>query len=207
MASFFFGENLMVIKFLISTFIISFSILAKPTASVEKVRGEVFYNGNLLSQGSEIVKNGVLKTNAKSFVKIFIKEWGNTITLGPRTTMKIDLGENIKVENYSLINGAARWIRNSDSKVKDKGAIYTKVASLGVRGTDFYIKNSSLFGETEIIVFNGKVSFQSKAMASDEKLITKGQWGGLGGRFGAQVKVIPELPNQILDYFNSLLIL
>lgn len=80
---------------------------------------------------------------------------------------------------YTLTNGICRWI-SGDSKVKDQ-KINTPHAAIGVRGTDYYLSTNDLLGETEIIVFDGQVNFESKLTDKDEKLISKNQWGGVGG--------------------------
>ena len=96
-----------------------------------------------------------------------------------------------------------RWITNKSTSKKPKGGIYTPTAAMGVRGTDFQVIVNPLLGETEIVVLNGKVIFQSLKSFDDKRELTDGQWGGLGGRFGSEIGEILDLPKNVLDFFDS----
>lgn len=186
----------------IFVFLISISTsMALPTAKVLKIKGKSFFNGKILKLGQEISISGLIKTSKRSYLKISVKEWGNTIVLGPSSKMLLDLSSKKIKKKYTFIKGACRWL--TKFKSKKKGAIYTKNAALGVRGTDFLLKYNSLLGETEVVMFDGKVLFQNTNDSKDSKLITKGQWGGVGGRFGNKIGKVIDLPANIIKAFNK----
>ncbi len=188
------------VLFLIS----SLSLFALPTAEVVKVRGIVDYQGQEVTKGMELSRKGLLKTGKKSFVKVFIKSWGNTIVLGPNAEMQLDLTKKEVEKKYSLYKGACRWVTSKKSK-ENKGKVYTKLASLGVRGTDYWLKVNHLLNETEIVVFDGKVEMTNLNDTDDNALLNKGQWGGIGGRFGNKLVKPIDLPSNVISHFNRYL--
>ncbi len=193
---------------LMTLVLVSTLSLANSSVSILKVRGTVKYNGEVISKDSKIEKSGVMKTSKRSFIKIRLNKWGNTIVLGPNSQIDVDLSKDFKKQKFSLVHGAIRWIGKAQKNVKNKkpsGVMYTRTAALGVRGTDFFLKANKLLGETEIVLFDGLVNFENLSDKSDSKLIKKGQWGGLGGRFGNKVKVIGGLPQNVVDHFDKFL--
>ena len=184
----------------------SFSAFSIPTAVVEKVVGTVMFKGEKLTVGSKLTTDGILFTKKKSYVKIHIPHWGNSIVLGSSSKMKLSLSSKKTKRQYSFIKGICRWktIAGLKTGPKDKkGQIFTRNAVLGVRGTDFLLKAGDLLGETEVVVFDGQVELQNTKNAKDKALINKGQWGGLGGRYGNTVGEIINLPKKALNYFNK----
>ncbi|WP_372653047.1 FecR domain-containing protein [Halobacteriovorax sp.] len=184
-------------------FVFSSFSFAVPTAKIVKIRGEVSLNGVSLSKGDSISSSGILKTKAKSFVKLQIKEWNNSIVLGPNGELNLDLSDNGEKsgKQFNFIKGRVRWL-TSEGK-KSSGVIHTRQASIGVRGTDYLLIANSLLGETEIIVFDGKVQFQNSVDIKDSKIITKHQWGGLGGRYGNQIGEVLDLPINVINAFSK----
>lgn len=180
--------------------VLSLNVLALPTASISKMRGDVFYNGEKLSKSSVIEKSGLLTTGRSSFVKIFIKDWNSSIILGPKGEMKIDLSSKKVKKKYSFLRGSCRWITTKGKKAK--GAVFTNNAALGVRGTDYILKVTKLLGETEIVVIDGKVEFKNTGNPDDVALISKGQWGGLGGRYGKTIGEVLDLPANVVSAFD-----
>jgi len=187
---------------LVFMFFISLMTQALPTGEVSKIRGQVFLGNEKISKGHIITDGGLIKTGKKSFVKIVVKEWGTSIVLGPKTQMKINLASTNVKKKYTVTAGACRWRSLVDSKAKKKGAIYTPVAALGVRGTDFILKVNPLLGESEIVVLDGLVNFQNINKPQDQSLIKKGQWGGLGGRYGQTIGDVLDLPKKVLKHFD-----
>lgn len=104
----------------------------------------------------------------------------------------------------TLKNGVIRWIGKHKELGRLKG-ILTPQAALGVRGTDFVLKTTELFDESEIVVLDGLVSFENLANPNDKASVKKGQWGGVGGRFGQINGKILDLPKKILDHFDRTL--
>jgi hypothetical protein len=175
-----------------------------PLAKVKEARGDVRFRSSPLHAGQIVSGKGILQTGKASYVKIFVSKWGNDILLGPNTEMEIDLTATEKKVFYTLAKGLCRWINLFHSKDgKPKGAVHTKQASLGVRGTDFLLVSNPILGETEIVMFDGKVEFASKTDTQDKVEITKGQWGGLGGRFGQKITTPMNLPAEVIEHFKG----
>jgi len=191
-------------KFII-LFLISTIVFASNDVTIVKIRGQVKYNDEVIDKDSIITQSGKIQTSKRSFIKIKINKWGNTVVLGPNSKMNIDLGKDFKTKKVGLLHGAFRWIGKHNKKSKNNGRIYTRTASLGVRGTDFFLKANELLGESEIVLFDGLVNFANINDSNDAELIKKGQWGGIGGRYGTKVKVIDSLPSNVIKHFDKLL--
>ena len=175
-----------------------------PLAKVVSLIGEVVYDGRPLIMGEILANSGVIEVKEKSYIKIAIAKWNNTISIGPKSKMMLNLEEQEKEKKfYSLEAGVCRWRSTMVDKLKAKGAVHTKTAALGVRGTDFYLSYNPILDETEMIVFDGEVEFASKIDATDKVLVKKGQWGGLGGRFGKTIGEILNLDDKVLDSFKA----
>lgn len=183
------------------TILLSFSSFALPTAKVTKLKGDITFNGRALKKGDMISSSGVLKSRTRSFVKLFISQWNNSIVLGPNGELNLDLSNQSRSKNYNFIKGRMRWLTAPGKK--SKGVIHTKQASIGVRGTDYLLIANSLLGETEIIVFDGKVQLQNSSDIKDSKVISKNQWGGLGGRYGATIGKVLDLPANVIRAFSK----
>ncbi|MBK22566.1 MAG: hypothetical protein CME70_01060 [Halobacteriovorax sp.] len=174
----------------------------KPWAEVVKLKGVVSFNGKELKLGDRINKKGVLKTERRSFLQVEIPKWGNKITVGPKSEMEFDFGEKAK-KKYSFLHGRCRWKTYEGKKGVGKGKLFTKVASMGVRGTDFTVVANKALGETEIIVLDGSVEFGNLNVEGDSAIINKGQWGGIGGRFGEKIGKVLDLPKAVIEQFDS----
>lgn len=184
----------------------SFSALAMPTALVKKIKGKVTFNNTQLKEGDVIDKTGELITGKKSFVKIDIAHWGNSIVLGAGSKMKLDLSAKTVKKKYSFMQGICRWktVVGLKTGPKDKkGGIHTKTAIIGVRGTDFLLKVNPMLDETEVVVFDGQVEFANAVKGTEKILVKKGQWGGVGGRYGQKVSPAFTLPEKAFSSFNK----
>lgn len=164
-----------------------------PTGVVTKLRGEVLFAGVALKEGDTIDKVGKIETKNKSYLQIKIEKWKNHISIGPNSAMELNFSDEKK---YTLEAGTCRW--KSFGASDAKGKIFTKSVSMGVRGTDFHLKYSPILGETEIIMFDGEVMMENLNDKSNTALVKKGQWGGMGGRFGEKISPILDLPKEIL---------
>jgi len=159
-----------------------------PSAKVEKLVGTAFYNGKEIHEGDSLSVNGTLETKKRSFLRIQMDVWNSSIVIGPDTKMTLDLTspKEANPKRYQLTDGLCRWVSAMKSSQLKGSHVFTKSASLGVRGTDFEIRNRVASGETEVIVFDGEVLLKSN-LAKSEALLKKGQWGGVGGKFGATI--------------------
>ena len=165
-----------------------------PIGEIIKLRGSATFENKELKIGDKIFDKGFLETKEKTFVQIKIDKWKSNISVGANSKMEINLAEEKK---YTLDEGACRW--KSFAKSEFKGKINTKRASFGVRGTDFLLTSNSLLGETEIIMFDGEVTFENINDKNNTAILKKGQWGGIGGRFGERIAPVLDLPTAILE--------
>lgn len=179
-----------------------FSLLASPTGIVERHLGSVSFNDTDLQVDSKIEGKGILKSGARSFVKIQVEQWGASLILGPDSEMSVDLTKQEDPKSYILDKGYARWRSNNQKALPRSRGIYTKSASFGVRGTDFLVIANELLGETEIVVFDGLVEMKNLSEPTNSFEISKGQWGGLGGRFTQKIQPPITLPENVFQNFS-----
>jgi hypothetical protein len=108
-------------------------------------------------------------------------------------------------KKYTLTEGSCRWKSEIRKAVQNqsKGKIYTSNVSMGIRGTDFLVKSFPLFGETEIIMFDGEVQMGNLTTPTNSVTVSKGQWGGLGGRYGQIINSPLNLPKEVLEEFSK----
>lgn len=179
-----------------------------PSAKAMIVKGDVFFEGKKLNIGDIIDRPGKITTGGKSFVKLFVEKWGNDINIGAKSEMDLNFSDTKK---YTLLNGSCRWITAAKKALKDlntdankaKGGIFTRQASMGVRGTDFLLIANPLLGETQIIMFDGLVEFKNLNDENNKIEISKNQWGGIGGRFGQKIAPVINLNDEQLGLFKN----
>lgn len=193
--------------FLIGTFLLSSTAAFSQavTFQVSALRGKVQYQNRGLVKGEMINDSGIIQTSKGSFVKLTFGNNSGTLTLGPNSELdlkSVDLDKKESSLAVTLRKGAVRWVGQHKELGRLKG-ILTPQASLGVRGTDFVLKTSELFDESEIVVLDGLVNFENLANPNDRAQVKKGQWGGIGGRFGEVSGKIINLPKKILSHFDS----
>lgn len=197
------------ISLIILATVVSFSLRAEdqdlpPSAVVHKIIGTVTLDGKSLKAGDKIDKSGLIETREKSLIQMKIEKWNNTISIGPLSKMTLDLqGE----KKYTLDQGVCRWKTDVRNQLKEssKGKIFTRNVSMGVRGTDFLVKSFPLFGESEIIMLDGEVQLENLEDSSNSFLVKKGQWGGLGGRYGKKIAPPIDIPALALGTFEKLI--
>ena len=176
-----------------------------PVARVLKLKGKVTMNGKPLSLGTIISERGLLETSEKSFVVLTIEKWNNGLTLGPSSKMNLQFDTDKK---YVLESGLCRWkttVKNlaKGNQLSQKGKLFTKNVSMGIRGTDFFISFNPIFGETEIVMFEGEVMMENADNIENKILVKSGEWGGLGGRFGKILNPPLTLPANVLENFTK----
>ena len=151
----------------------------------------------------ETLSGDTLKTG-NSGAKFEVVKSHTVIEVAPHSEVKLSLNQD--PESIELLTGMARAhvqkkLNAANGKVKF--LLNAKTATMGVRGTDFIAIATPILGESEIIVFEGKVDFTSASDAKDMKSIPAGHWGGIGGRFGAKTHDHIALPKETLEYFNQ----
>ena len=171
------------------------AITAPPIGVVTKLRGNVTFEGKSLKEGDIINKVGLLKTQDKAYIQIKIEVWKNFISVGPNSSMALNFSDT---KQYTLEQGSCRWKTFANSS-EHKGRIYTHNVAMGVRGTDFNLKYGKTLNETEIIMFDGEVVMENTQDKTNTVAVKKGQWGGLGGRYGQKIAPPINLPQSMLD--------
>lgn len=191
------------IKVLLLSLLLSFSLSAAevPSAVIQRLVGTVLFEGQPVKLGDVLDKPGTIETREKSLVQLKITKWDNQISIGPASKMILNFTDEKK---YTLEEGLCRWrsaLREAagDWGSEGKGKIHTKNVSLGIRGTDFLLKRFSLFNETEIIMFDGEVQMENLEKPENKITVKKGQWGGLGGRYGKTINPPLDLPQSVLN--------
>lgn len=189
-------------------FLIAVGAAALGIAAAQASECEIKANRKSIKGGSTHTAVGLIKNDSNLVAKegeklvLTIESLGKEVALfGPTETTWKDLCANATIE---LDKGKARLrsIRSSKAAKTPNLQIKTKNAVMGVRGTDFLATFSPLLEESEVVVFDGKIAFDSLSDPADKKEINAGHWGGLGGRFGQKVTEPIELPKNALDTFH-----
>ncbi len=181
--------------------VLLFSVNLYAKVQVKVLKGDVTFNGTKVTKESDLSMGGSVEVGDKSFLKIFSDVNNSSIVIGPNS--KLDIKFEKKKLPFSLLNGVARWVTEGQGKLK--GGIKTRNAIMGVRGTDFMIIANWKLAETEVICFDGQVKIFNRENRKDTGLINKGQWGGLGGRFGDSVGKVLDLPERFVEVSKQML--
>lgn len=113
--------------------------------------------------GDEIRRGDILRTGHASIVRV-VFENGDQFTVGPGSEYTLEI--QAEGQSSSLINmarGRLRGVVSSDGP-RNNMEVKTRSASLGIRGTDFFVE-SPRFSQTEVTVIRGEVEIA----AIDEK--------------------------------------
>jgi hypothetical protein len=162
----------------------------------------VTFNKKPVKVGDVLQGGGVLETGADSKAKIFVRE-ARTLSI-LKANSAIEITPSAKTPgSFRLVEGVTRWVIGKVQKDKPI-VVTTKTAIMGVRGTEFMASYNGLLGESEIVSFEGTIEFRRKDNPKGKKLVKTGQWGGVGGRFGADVGPIADLTEPILTHFRTL---
>ncbi len=188
---------LLLIIFVFST---SLVLAEEVTALVQRIVGTVTIDGKLLKTGDTMDKPGMIETKEKSLIQFKVAKWNNQISIGPSSKMMLNFSADKK---YTLEEGTCRWKSALTDAANEwgngKAKIHTKNVAMGIRGTDFLLKRFTLFNETEIIMFDGSVGMDNIEDPTNSIIVRKGQWGGLGGRFGNKLNPPLDLPQSVLN--------
>jgi ribosomal protein L27 len=170
-------------------------------AKVVLLKGKATFGGQPLRSNSALQGNGEIIVADKSYLKILLIESNTQIVLGANTTSKINFSAPADKQELNLIQGIARWITET---IKGQG-IKTVNAIMGVRGTDFFASYNPAMGETEMICFDGQVEIINSLEPMNTNLVSKNQWGGIGGRFGKKLSDVLTLSPELISGFDSAL--
>lgn len=192
--------------FILAIASIQFSFAA-PQGKILKLKGAATYNDVALKEGEIITGKGIIKVSDKSIIRFRYEDAGHDVLVGGNSELTVDFAQPKGGENVTLVQGVSRWISGKIQKPRESAGIKTKSATMGVRGTDFIVMVNQLLDESEVICFEGQVSLTNNRNKADHKDIHKGQWGGVGGRYGKRIGDIIDLPENILKHFDSSLAL
>ena len=201
-----FSKGIIMMKTLILflSILFSFNIIAAPFGVVSKLIGTATYNGDPISTGAKVEQDGTVVVGEKSILQIKVPAYNSQMTFAPKSKIKLQFKKGkYKSSPYTLMGGTARWLTKGKSKYK--GSLKTRSAVMGVRGTDFIAVASPIWDESEIVCLDGKVVFINRKNRKNKFVVNKGQWGGIGGRFGAKMKKPVNLPENMLSYFSAVL--
>ncbi len=190
-------------KALFSTLVLCFTIPTLAEIKVTQVRGKVLYNKEPVSKGMILKESGQILTAKQSLCRLSLTNSNSQVIVGPKSAYMIDEIEKDKgPSTATLLKGTLRYFSSPGTKGKPAN-IKTKQASMGIRGTDFLLVATALLGETEIVLFEGNVEMTNLSKPSDKLDVKGGQWGGLGGRFGATFQPAISLPKNVLNVFDN----
>lgn len=174
------------------------SVLAG-TAKVVTLKGKATFMGKPIKQNAILEGVGEINVNDKSYLKLQLSDSGTTIVVGANSVTTMNFNEPPENQELNLVRGAARWV---SGKIQGKG-VRTHNVLLGIRGTDIFVSYNNLLTETEVICFDGQILMTNWTDKSDYKIITKGQWGGIGGRFGEKIANVLDLSPDLLKAFDA----
>jgi len=191
----------MIKLFIVIGLVFSSVAWAQKGASVVLLKGTATFAGKPLSGKSHFNGNGEITTGDKSYLKILLNESQTTIVIGANSTTKINLSLPAEKQELNLAKGIARWVTGNKKGL----GVRTNNSLMGIRGTDFFTSYNPLLGETEIICFDGQIEMANAQEDSDKKMISKNQWGGIGGRFGKKLSEVLTLSPELISSFDSTL--
>ncbi len=111
----------------------------------------------------DTVNNGnILRARPGSHAHVIFDN-GDQIHIGPGSSYRIQWDQSLEKKlKIDLMYGRLRGIISKEGP-RQKAIIKTKSATMGVRGTDFFIADSGPNGETEISVLRGEVEVTSES--------------------------------------------
>ncbi len=136
--------------------------------------------------GDTVIPGNILRTAPDAKAKV-IFENGDQFSVGPGTHYKVEVPANSKLTPKVALSFGKIRAQISKRGPRNKLKITTKSATMGVRGTDFYIKDSLVKG-TEVSVLRGKVAVKPDQPKAKEVPIKAG--------FSAEVPPPPPAPKK-----------
>ncbi len=151
---------------------LSLSLFASPAPVVGKVvalKGEVSIlrprkmEAEMLKIGDSVQEDSSILSKEKSFARISLTD-GSVVTLGPNSKIVVELVKKDSASVVALMMGTMRaQVKKSidaEKKNKEKFIINTRVAAMGVRGTDFQASFSPKSLRSSIVTYEGNVAIK-----------------------------------------------
>jgi hypothetical protein len=108
-------------------------------------------------QGDQVKKDTIIRTLPNARVNV-VYENGDQFNMGPGTAYRVTWNDKTDVDaKIKLMYGRLRGVVAKDGP-RQKFEIKTRGVTMGVRGTDFFIADTGVNGETEISVLRGSVA-------------------------------------------------
>lgn len=203
----------MFFKFLL-VLILPLSLMAQ--VRVVDVRGEATvllpgkHTADKIAKGDLYPNDSSIVTGAGSFVRLVYKD-KSTMNIGPNS--HIQLERHLDFDNgtgvIGILKGQVRSHVNKSNKEGNKLIIKTKVAAMGVRGTDFVIVYEPDNKAASLVTFNGDVAIVKNLPDGvdlgklDETLnkagvsVKAGQFAGLNSETMDVKEVVDVAPGQL----------
>lgn len=151
---------------------LSLSLFASPAPLVGKVialKGEVSIlrprkmEAEMLKIGDSVQEDSSILSKEKSFARISLTD-GSVVTLGPNSKIVVELVKKDSASVVALMMGTMRaQVKKSidaENQKKEKFIINTRVAAMGVRGTDFQASFSPKSLRSSIVTYDGNVAIK-----------------------------------------------
>ncbi len=173
------------VLFLVSSVVMVSTVLAQQAGTITRINGSVeiftdpssslrpgkvkfegkYFKLKKAKIGDEIQKGNIIRTAPNSKAKVVFDN-GDQINVGPGSSYQVDWNQNSQNAEVAQpqINLKYGKIRSVISKKgpRKKLRIRTRSATMGVRGTDFYVSDVVSEGGTRVSVIRGKVKLQPK---------------------------------------------
>jgi len=121
-----------------------------------------YYQVKDAKAGEKLESGNILRTRPGAHATVIFDN-GDQIHLGPGSSYHIQWNsKSAKKIEFKLMYGKLRGIVSKEGEEK-KIIIKTKSATMGVRGTDFFVSDSGPNGETEITVLRGAVDVTNES--------------------------------------------
>lgn len=148
---------------LLKTLVVSlFSVVAFASiAKIERIKGKVFLNNKVAQIGARVVEGDILEAKGKKSLFIIRYDNGSKYMLR-NGRLKVEKLEAKKSRLY-LISGKLVTSVKKDTYEKDGFEVKTRTATMGVRGTKFWISETK--EDSYLCVCEGIVS--AKNMSSE----------------------------------------
>lgn len=171
----------------------------EPYAKIVGGGGDLRFKGETVKVGTSIEDEGEFESGADGTALISFLGKKATLTVAKNSKVTLKPPKIAKEQGYSFSAGICRWKIDPKENKKAWVKVATRSAVMGVRGTDFLAVFNPLLGESEIVVFDGKVHFQSANNPKDSKEVPPKHWGGIGGRFGQKIGNLIQLSDSVLN--------
>ena len=118
---------------------LSSSAIAESIGMFKGVKGQVYQNGETVTQNDDVYRNATIETSSGAYAVIHFKDGGKMV-LRPDTKVTIEYYENDGMIT-DVFKGGLRAVTGAIAdRDPDSYKVKTPTATLGVRGTEFYLR-------------------------------------------------------------------